>query len=164
MKKILIEHIYHCTPETYWDKLWNADIRSERERRGCGALDFTVTQSRWEGDRYHQVVVMVEKVDAPAAVRKIFGETSSIEETSRWLKGSDTVHLTYKPSILSDKVSMVGTLTCSPAGSGHCRIVMDVTITAQVFLVGGIIEGIISKALPKRQAKDVAYFNAHQAD
>jgi hypothetical protein len=29
--------------------------------------------------------------------------------------------------------------------------------------VGGIIEGIIAKALPKRQAKDVAYFNAHQA-
>jgi len=163
MKRIHIEHTYNCLPQTYWEKLWDADVRGERERKGCGALSFTVVESRWDGDTYHQVVVLEETVDAPRAVRRIFGETSTIEETSRWKKDSDTVHLNYQPSIMSDKVSMVGSLTCAPEGTEHCRVVMDVEITADIFLVGGIIEGIISKAMPKRQAKDVDYFNAHQA-
>lgn len=164
MKRILIDHIYHCPVETFWDKLWDFDTRKEREKKGCGALSFTVSESRWEGDTYHQVAAMEEVVDAPAAVRKIFGETQTIEETVRWEKGSDTVQIHYRPSLMSDKVSMQGTLTCTPAHGGHCRVVMDVEITAKIFVVGSIVEGIISKALPKRQAKDVAYFNARQAD
>lgn len=163
MKTIHIDHIYHCPPEVFWDKLWDADIRREREKKGCRALSYEVLESRWEGDTYHQVAVIEEVVDAPRAVRRIFGETSKIEETTTWVKGSDTVQISYKPSIMSNKVSMVGSLTCTPADGGHCRVVMDVNITARIFLVGGIVEGLISKALPKRQAKDVAYFNAHQA-
>lgn len=163
MKRILIDHVYHCSVETFWDKLWDVEARREREMKGCGALSFTVSESRWEGDTYHQVAAVEEVVDAPGAVRKIFGETQRIEETARWKKGSDTVQIRYQPSIMSDKVSMQGTLTCTPADGGRCRVVMDLEITARIFVVGGVIEGIISKALPKRQAKDVAYFNAHQA-
>lgn len=163
MKSIHIEETYHCSPETYWEKLWDADIRGEREKKGCGAVSYTVQEARWVGETYHQVIEMVEVVDAPAAVRKIFGETSTIEETSKWVKGSDTVRISYKPSIMGNKVSMAGVLTCRPADGGHSRIVLDLQITATIFLVGSIIEGIICKALPKRQAKDVAYFNAHQA-
>ncbi len=163
MKKIHIEEIYHCTPETFWEKLWDEDLRRERETKGCGALSFNVIESKWEGNTYHQVIVLEEAVDAPLPVRKIFGETSKIEETSKWVKGSDTVHLSYRPSIMGNKVTMDGALTCTSADGDHCRIVMDVEITASIFVVGGIIEGIIAKALPKRQAKDAAYFNTNQA-
>jgi Protein of unknown function (DUF2505) len=163
MKKIHIEEIYHCAPETYWENLMDADIRGERETKGCGALSYNVLESRWEGDTYHQVIVMEELVDAPLPVRKIFGETTKIQETSRWVKGSDTVHISYQPSIMGNKVSMVGAVTCTPTDGGHSRIVMNVEITASIFIVGSLIEGIIASALPKRQAKDVAYFNAHQA-
>ena len=78
------------------------DIRGERERKGCGALTFAVTESRWEGDVYHQVSFVEEEVDAPAPVRKIFGETQRIQETARWVKGSDTVQIRYQPSIMSE--------------------------------------------------------------
>jgi hypothetical protein len=163
MKKIHIEHTYRCSPESFWENLWDADIRGERETKGCKALSYTVKQSRWEGETFHQVIELVEVVDAPAAVRKIFGETSTIEETSKWVKGSNSVRINYKPSIMGNKVSMSGVLTCRAIDGGHSRVTIDVEITASIFIVGGIIEGIISKALPKRQAKDVAYFNAHQA-
>jgi len=162
MKKIHIAETYHCTPELFWEKMWDADIRRERETTGCGAVSFNVINSRWEGDTYHQVIVLEELVDAPLPVRKIFGETTKIEETTKWVKGADTVHINYQPSIMANKVSMVGTLTCTPAQGGHCNIVLDVEITAKIFVVGGIIEKIIASALPKRQAKDVAYFNANQ--
>ncbi len=164
MKKILIDHVYHCSPEQFFEKLFDVDIRTQREKKGCGAVNFDITESRWEGDTYHQVVVMEEVVDAPKAVRAIFGETTKIEEAATWVKGSDTIQLVYRPSLMGDKVSMVGTLKVSPADGGHCRVVTDVAITAKIFVVGSIVEKLISKALPKRQAKDVAYFNAHQAD
>lgn len=162
MKKIRIEEIYHCSAEHYLECLLNAEHRAEREVGGCGAVSFRILSSGWDGDEYQQVAEIVEQVTAPAAVRKIFGETSRIEETSRYTHGGNIARISYRPNIMGDRVRMEGRLECTPLEESRCRVVLELEITAKVFGIGGIVERLVAKELPARQAKDRAYWNAHQ--
>jgi len=162
MKKIRIEEIYHCSADHYLDKLLDAEHRGERETKGCGALSFKILSSGWDGDEYSQLAEIVEQVAAPKPVRKIFGETSRIEETSQYTRGGNTARISYRPNIMGDRVRMEGKLVCTPIDEGSCRVVIDLEITAKVFGIGGIVERLVAKELPNRQVKDRAYFNAHQ--
>ena len=150
---------FHCDPETYFKELFNYDARKRRETEGRGALSFEVRESHTEGSEWSHKVAFEEKVDAPAPVRKLLGETTVVEEEMKWRPGEKVAHVTYSPSTLGDKTHISGTLKADPTGDGHSKVTMETELRIKVFAVGKVMEKVAADKLRKDFKKDVDYFN-----
>lgn len=159
--KIQSQGIYNCTPKEFFEQTFNEKNRAERETKGCRAISYRVLSSDKDDRQWRQVAEVVDKIDAPGAIRKVFGETTTVEETSIWTVGTDTIKVSYKPDKMPNKITMQGEFRVTPHGDGSCKVIMDLEITVKIFGIGGMMEKLIAKELPEHMAKDVAYFNAN---
>ena len=105
----------------------------------------------------------MERVDAPKAVRKVFGETTRITEEITWTRGSDQAHLVFRPDRMASKVFVSGDLQVRDQGDGTCHARAVVDVQVKIFAVGGIVEKLLAKAVPPRFQRDMEWFNAQEA-
>jgi hypothetical protein len=159
--RIVSEHVYDCSPEVFWAHHLDEESRRAKEIEGCGAVSFGFLSKGREGDAVVVHAEMVEAADAPAPVRRIFGETTRVEETLRWVEGSNTATVAYRPDTMSDRVRMSGRLTTEPLADGRCKVVLDVDVSVKLLGVGGMVERLLAKQLPLRQEKAMSWFNAN---
>lgn len=157
------EAIYHCEPEFYLEQYFDGEGRSKREVEGCGNISFSVLESHQDGEVWSHVAESISAIDAPMPVRKILGEKTRMEEHATWRRSTNTIEIEYKPDTLRKKISMLGSIRVGPTGDGHCRVVVEVDVIFKIFGVGGLLEKLSAKEMPKAIEKDVAYFNAHLA-
>ncbi len=158
-----VEQVFKCDPEFYWQSLFDAEQRTERELKGCGSLSYEVVSITRDAGKVRQVAKAVSEVDAPRAVRKVFGETIGIEEETTWQEGSEQAQLVYRPDKMPDRVTVSGVLSCRGQGDGTCKVSVDLNIKVKIFAIGGIVEKLLAKESEKHLADDAAYFNAHIA-
>jgi hypothetical protein len=157
------EAIYHCEPGLYLEQYFDEKGRSERETKGVGNVSFTVLESHCQGEVWRHVAESVARLDAPMPVRKIFGETTRMEEHASWTRSTNTIDLEYKPQNLRNRISITGHIRVGPAGEGKCRVVVEMDVIFKIFGVGGLLEKLSAKEMPIAIEKDCAYFNEHLA-
>ncbi len=159
--RILSEHVYDCEPEAFWAHHLDEESRRAKEVEGCGAISFRFLSKGRQGDAVVVRAEIVELTDAPAPVRRIFGETTQAEEVLRWEEGSNTATLDYKAERMADRVRMSGRLTTEPLGEGRCKVVLDVDVSVKLFGIAGMVERLLAMKLPLRQEKAMSWFNTN---
>jgi len=157
------EAIYHCEPEYYLEQYFDGAARSEREVKGAGTISFKVLESHCEGEVWRHVAESISRLDAPMPVRKIFGESTRMEEHASWRRSTNTIDVEYIPDNLRQRISVKGHIRVGPAGEGTCRIVVEMDVNFKIFAVGGMLEKLSAKEMPIAIQKDCAYFNKHMA-
>jgi len=157
------EVIYHCEPEFYLEQYFDGDGRSEREVEGCGNLSFTVVETRRDGEVWSHVAESVSRIEAPLPVRKILGENTRMEEHASWRRSTNTIDVEYVPDTLRKRISIKGHIRVGPAGEGNCRVLVEVDVIFKIFGVGGLLEKLSAREMPKAITADCAYFNEHMA-
>jgi hypothetical protein len=85
------------------------------------------------------------KADAPAAVRKVLGDSLSYVEEGVLDPKTGRYKYTITPSKLANKVSIKGELWVEPRGEKRCERIVDVSISVDVFGVGRLIENFVEK-------------------
>ena len=157
------EAIFHCEPEFYLEQYFDGDGRSKREVEGVGNISFSVLQSHCEGEVWSLVAESISLLDAPLPVRKIIGEKTRMEEHASWRRSTNTIEVEYKPDNLRKRISVKGHIRVGPAGEGKCRILLEMDVIFNIFVVGGMLEKLSAKEMPIAIKKDCAYFNEHIA-
>ena len=157
------EAIYHCEPEYYLEQYFDEAGRSRREVEGVGTVSFKVLESSREGGVWRHVAESIERVNAPMPVRKIFGETTRMEEHASWRQGTNVIQTEYRPDTMKKKISILTQIRVAPHGDGHCRITVEVEVLFKIFGIGRLLERFAAKEMPKAIEKDCAFFNAHMA-
>ena len=160
--KVRIEQIYDCDTKNYLEQFFNVDSRSDREVNGAGAVSFSVLKSHCDDKVWSHVAEAVHPVNAAAPVRKIFGETTRMEEHATWRLGTNTIELSYVPEKMKDKISCRGQIQANSTSDGKTRITMDLDINVKIFGVGGLVEKLVAKECPDAFAKDCEYFNKNK--
>jgi hypothetical protein len=84
-------------------------------------------------------------VDAPAAVRKIVGDSISYEETGRMDPTTTRLRFTVVPSKLADKFESKGEVWVEPRGDQRIDRYVTTELNVKVFGVGKMIESFIEK-------------------
>lgn len=155
--------IYRCEPQFYLEQYFDAEKRAEREVKGCGTVEWKVLEASREGDVWSHVAEAFERVNAPGPVRKIFGETTRVQEHATWRRGTHLIELEHVPGTMRSKMTLQSRIRAEATGDGSTRITIDLEVKAKIFVVGGLIEKLAVKEMPTHIDKDAAYFNAHIA-
>lgn len=100
----------------------------------------------------------VQKVDMPAAIRKIFGETTTMEEDGRFDAATGRWRYRMIPDKMAEKIAIQGeTWVEAVAGEeGKIARVVEVEFAVSMFGVGGLVEKFMASqtaASWERQAR-----------
>ncbi len=142
MAETHIEHIFNCSEDTFWEKVFWDDEYNARMFKD--ALKFPVHKKIREddkGDTIERVIDVVPKLgDMPAALKKVIGEGVGYREDGVFDKKTRHHKVKITPNKLADKMTITGDLFTEPAGEGKCKRVFNCTAVAKIFGVGGMLE------------------------
>ena len=158
--KVSTTEVFRCPVEKYFEEYFNPEGRHRRVV-GAGGVSFTAKEVRREAPEWTMRAELVEKLNAPAAIRKLFGETNRFEEESRWVVGTRMIEVKVRPDRMRDKLSIQMRYQMESLADGTCRVTLEMDIQARIFGIGGLVEKMAAKEMPHAFSKDAAFFNAH---
>ena len=100
---------------------------------------------------------VVPKLDVPAAVAKLLGDSFSYSEAQTFDKKSRVYRARITPSALADRLSSEATVRADATGPGKCRRTVDISVEARFFGIGGLVEGALEKNLRNGWVDSAAY-------
>jgi hypothetical protein len=104
-----------------------------------------------------------QKVDAPAPVRKLFGETATMEEEGRFDPASGTWSFHLVPGTMPDKVTIRGKTWLEPEGTNQVTRVSEMSFSVNIFAVGGLVEKYIAKETKEGIEKQARFIREYLA-
>jgi hypothetical protein len=161
-----IADLFHCSEETYWSKLffdeaYNKTLFLEELR----FESWMIVHSE-ENDR--QILRTVEAVprvgNLPMPVKKLIKNGAGYREESVFDKQTRRCTATAIPRSLPDRLRIRGVTSTEPVAEGRCNRVFTVSVKAEVFAVGGMLETLILDDLQKIYAKAARFSNRWIAD
>jgi hypothetical protein len=144
MADVRIEHVIECSEDSFWKVFFDPEFN---QKLYLGALEFEgLTQVSLDDkpDRIERVMDVIPKLgDLPGPLKKLVENGAGYKERDVFDKAKKRMTVNIEPTTLQGKLTIGGVITTQPAGEGKCRRVYDMTVTAKVFGVGGMIENRI---------------------
>lgn len=155
MRKASSTHIYDCEPEVFWktffDEAYNRALYlDELGFRGFEIIEQTPTQRKLR---------IVPKLDMPAPVMKLLGDSFGYEEHGSFDPQASVWRWRMVPNRLADKVTVEGTIRVEPGGPGKSKRHDEVRIEARIFGVGGLLERSTESEVTKAWDAEAAFMN-----
>ncbi len=128
--------------EVFFDDDFNQGLYVER----LGFPLWRIEERHTDPDGTLRRVVRIEpKAEAPAALRKLVGDSIQYVERGTWSPSDGRYRFTIEPSKLADKFETRGEIWAEPAGEGRIVRVARQRIAVKVFGVGKVIEGFLER-------------------
>jgi len=161
-----IEHIFNCSSETFWNKVFFDEEYNRRLFKD--ELRFPSWREVKREDRGNELYRVVEVVphvgELPGPLKAVVGDGIGYEEHGTFDKQKQRYRVEVKPNKLADKVFVRIEMFTEPAGEKQCRRVVTVSVTAKIFGVGGMIEKRMLSDLEKSYGKGAKFTNAFLAE
>jgi hypothetical protein len=162
--KFTIRHPYAIEPEAFWRELFFDHDYNEKLYRGFLQFEgYEVVEETSPPDgRRTRKVRVTPKVDAPAAIRKIIGDSISYVEDGRLeVTGPNAPRWIAKvlPSKLGDKSTIKAEMWLERTGEGQSDRVVEFDIEVKIFGVGGMAEKFLEKTMRENYQKGADFTN-----
>jgi hypothetical protein len=159
MKTVTESVVLPCAVETFWrvflDETYMRTLfLDELKFKELTILELTDSSRR---------IRAVPKVNLPALLEKLIGDTFAYEELGKLdrAKNEWTWHMQPPANpdgkVKKDMVSTRGTIRVVAEGEGKCRRTDQVTVEAKVFGLGGLIESTVEKELHSAWTREFAF-------
>jgi hypothetical protein len=143
----------------YWQDVClnlNFQERLYREGLGCEAIEVIKNDGSYDaGLRRH--VRFVKASNAPAGLRKVFGDKVTVEEIGEFDPRQQRWTFRVIPGVMADKLTIRGSITLEDGGNGSVVEVLQQTFSCSVFGIGGLVERFVAKSLEEGE-RDRARF------
>lgn len=163
MTAFQVTHVIDCSEDTYWDKVF-LDIDYNR-RFFVQELHFPewreVERTESDGKLKRTVKATPYVGDLPGPLKTVIGDGLSYEERGVFDRARHRYEVEAIPSRLADKVSIKVTMTTSATPDGRCKLVVDGTVTAKIFVVGGLLEQKTISDLKRSYEKNTEFANRY---
>ncbi len=139
--KLTVRHTFDCTPEQFWQMLWDPEY--ERRMQSTGTARRELIETRDEGALKVFRYKLTSEKPLPGPVAKVVGATNlSYEQVNKYNAQSSLLQWKVIPSVMADKVTSEGTFVVKPIAGG-CERLVDGNITVKILLIGGKVEQAI---------------------
>ena len=161
MKERRIEHVYDCSAEVFWTKIF---LDEEYNRKlFLDELHFSVwkvLRSEERGQEVHRVIEATPPLgDLPGALKRLLSDGLGYEEHGVLDRSKQRYRLEVKPRSLANKMSIQGELTTQPISERSCRRIYVPRVEARVLGVGGMIEQRLLDDIEKSYNKSAVFTN-----
>lgn len=132
---------YPVSVETFWkDLCLNLDYQQELFMECLGCESMEVVKNAGDLDSGVERSLRFRKpIDAPSAVRKMFGNAVTMEEHGTFDPKTQSFSFTYRPPMLADRLHITGRTRVEPAGDG-VEVITDTQFRCDLFGLGSILE------------------------
>ena len=164
--KARIEHIFNCSADTYWDKVFFEEEYNRRMFLDALKFESYKIVSLDEGEsQVKRVVDAVPRVaDLPAALKKFAESGVGYRESSTFDRKTKRLRVDVEPTSLRGKLFIIGEIRCEPVGEKQCRRIYETTIECKIFGVGGMIEKRLVSDIEKSYADAAKFTNQYLAE
>jgi len=143
--KLTVSHPLHCTPETFWKRIFFDRVYNEALfRQEMKFPEYSIVEQKEAADRVERKVRVTPPQKAPEIVRKLVKGTMSYDEIGTWTAQDGIYRFKTLTSMMAEKIKIGGTIRAEPAGEGKMVRRVDMDIEVNVMLVGGAIEKFLA--------------------
>jgi Protein of unknown function (DUF2505) len=164
--KSTLRHTFEIGADAFWKDIFFDHAFVERiykEALGCTSVAFLEDTGDTPSGRTRRLT-FTQKMDAPAAVRKLFGETTTMEERGHFDPQAKRWRFTMIPDRMADKIRISGETWLEPAGDGKVERVMELEYAVSIFGVGGLVEKFMASETAASTTKQVEFIRAYLRD
>ena len=158
--KTVIRDSFDVTPDTYWDSIFfNPEFQKRMyiEALASDSVDVSPLTTAPNGDRTRKLV-FVQKLDAPAAIRKLVGDTTTMEERGTFDLKTKRWRFAMIPDRMPDKLQIRGEMWVEPvAGGNKIERVCELDLSVGIFGIGSMVEKFMSSATVESYAKQTRF-------
>ena len=140
--------------------------RMYKEALGCRSVEI-VAESGDLATGLSRRLRFVQSVDVPGPIRKIFGDTTTMEEDGRFDAASGRWKYRMVPDKMAEKISITGETWVEPVAGDDGKIarVVEIDFSVSMFGVGGIVEKFMASQTEgswERQARFIEQYLAEK--
>jgi hypothetical protein len=166
MAETRIEHIYNCSEDTFWQKIFFDEEYNRKLFKEALAFPVYEQTSLEDSDtQVRRTIKVVPKLGPmPGPLKAVIGEGIGYQEKGVFDKKTRRYAIDITPNKLADKVSITGTLFTEPRGDDKCNRVFECKVVAKIFGVGGMLEKRVIADMQDSYAKGAEFSNRYIAE
>jgi hypothetical protein len=162
MAEIRVEHVFNCSEETFWTKVFFDDEYNRKLfKESLRFPVWRVIKTEEAGDEVRRTIEASPPIgDLPGPLKAVIGDNAGYEERGVFNKKTHRYQVQVVPNRMADKVSVSVEMWTEAAGDGKCKRFARATATAKIFGVGGLLEKKLLGDLERSYEKSAAFTNA----
>lgn len=156
-----ISDLFECSIETYWSKLFFDEAYNRALFEGALKFEkWTLVRSDDTEKTITRIVDAVPRVgELPGPIKRLIKNGAGYREDSVFDKATQRCTATVHPASLADRLSIKGVTFTERISDKQCNRVFQVTVKADIFAVGGVLETLILDNLEKSYRKAARFSN-----
>ena len=166
MSEIRVEHVFKCSEETFWTKVFFDDEYNRRLFQEI--LKFPVWRVAKTEERGDEVLRTIEASppigDLPGPLKAVVGDNAGYEERGVFNKKTRRYRVQVVPNRMAEKISVVVEMWTEPMGDAQCKRFATATATAKIFGIGGMLEKKMLADLERSYEKSASFTNTFVAE
>ena len=154
---------FRISKEGYWrDLLLSLEYQQRlfTEALDCETMEVVANEGDFE-QGVKRKLRFVKRSDAPAPIRKVFGETNTVEEISEFDAQQECWTYRMVPAVMGDRVSIRGAIRVEDNGDGTVDQVTEQIFECKIFGIGSLVERFIARSIQQSQADKTAFTEAY---
>ncbi len=160
MATFTLTHEINCDEDTFWQLFLDKEFNEKLYKDGLGFPEYRVDEQVETDTEVRRTTSGRPKLaNMPGPIVKLLGDSFGYKEVGSMDK--KTKHWKYKltPTTLADKLRQEGSVKAQPLGDGKVKRVVELTIEAKVFGIGGLLESTTEKQLRDGWDKSALFMN-----
>lgn len=159
MGRFTVRQEIQCGQDTFWKLFFDKEFNEKLYREGLGYPDFTIVQQTDTESGTVRKVTAMPKYELPGPVAKLLGSNYRYSEEGSFNPATKSWTWKHIPSSMADKLLIKGTVRIEPLGNGNVTRIIEVTLEAKIFGVGGLIESSFEKQMREESDRSATFTN-----
>ena len=158
MGKFEIRHTIHVPVDGFYDQVFLNEAFNEAMYKD--ELGFGYELLEWDAATGKRRSRIEPKVDVPAVIRKILGDSVSFVEAGIYEAAANRYEFRVIPNTLAEKLKITGTMVVRAQGD-HTERIVNFDVQAKIFGVGKVLEAFIEKSTRERYDQTAEFTNRY---
>jgi hypothetical protein len=158
MKTTIVDS-FNISADTFWREVFfSRDFleRMYKEALDCESVQFLEESGDTAKERTRRLAFR-QRIDAPGPIRKLFGDTTTMEERGRFDPNTKRWRFEMIPDRMADKIRITGETWLEPAGEGKVERVCALDYSVSIFGIGALVEKFMASATAESYAKQTKF-------
>ena len=166
MPSFRVESVFECSELTFWEKVFfDAEYNRRLFYDELHFSEWRELERKDEGERVRRWVKASPPMgDLPGALKTAIGDGAGYEERGVYDRATRRYSANVQPNRFGDKVTVELAFRTEHIDERRCRRIVDGTVVARVFLIGGMLEQRLVDDLRRSYEKSATFTNRFVAE
>ena len=161
MRRFTITQEIACDVARHWRLFLDDAYDREQYLQGLRYPAYEIVERSESDAEVRRTIKVTPLLELPGPVQKLLGNGFGYVEAGRFDKATQIWTSTTTPNMLRGRLRSSSIVRCEPAGDDRCTRICELSVEANVFAIGSLVESSLEKNLRTGWAGAAAHMNAY---